>query len=241
MPPRVALYGHNVEVAYREPLREVIRYFISRGYPFVDADTFLQPSTEKAAFLSFDDSFASLYDALYILEEEGVRATFYLNTCCFRDVASRSEIEAYFRRIRHDGEQRTLSRDEVAQMHRAGHVIAAHTHSHPNLMRLPFPQARSEILRSKEILEDITGAEVRHFAYPYGMQRHFSEELRDLCFGSGFATVANAVPCLLFAPQTARSLNRSLWRLDLPFQYNLDNLCVDGRAFTRLTGRGAAY
>jgi peptidoglycan/xylan/chitin deacetylase (PgdA/CDA1 family) len=57
---------------------------------------------------------------------------------------------------------------QVRALHDAGVEIGAHTMSHPILTRVDLQQARSEIVRSKQRLEEITAAPVRCFAYPNG-------------------------------------------------------------------------
>jgi len=80
---------------------------------------------------------------------------------------------------------------------------------------------------------------VADFSYPFGLRKHFSSELRRYCHAVGFETVANAIPAMQFAISQADSIHRSPWFFEYPFNYNLDNICVDGRLFERLTARSA--
>ena len=57
---------------------------------------------------------------------------------------------------------------EVKAMRQAGMQIGAHTVSHPILARLSNEQAREEIQRSKDFLEQLLGERVGLFAYPNG-------------------------------------------------------------------------
>ena len=61
-----------------------------------------------------------------------------------------------------------MTPDQVAKLHREGMEIGAHTVNHPILAALSDDEARSEIVTSKRILEEITGAPVDSFAYPNG-------------------------------------------------------------------------
>lgn len=47
-------------------------------------------------------------------------------------------------------------------------TIAAHSHCHSLLDRIPSADARASVRRSRRLLEDWTGRPVRHFAYPNG-------------------------------------------------------------------------
>ena len=133
----------------------------------------------------------------------------------------------------------TLTMTELKDIAAAGHIIGAHTHTHPVLTSIPLGSAKEEIRTGKLILEDMLARKVTDFAYPFGLRNYFSEELRRHCLAIGFETVANAIPCMQFAISRAENIYRSPWFLEYPFEYNLDNVCVDGRLFERLTARSA--
>ena len=238
LPRQVAVYLHQIDEQMWPALREMVEYFHAAGYRFVGPDEFLD-ANDEVAFLSFDDNFRSFWTVLPLLERLGVVATFYVNSCAFRDRASRAEIDAYFGRLRASGERVPLSVAELRDIAAAGHVVGAHGHSHRMLAALPPAEARAEIATCKRLLEELLGQEVAHFSYPYGMRRHFSEDLRAYCREIGFRTIANAIPGMQFARQAADRIQRSVWLLDAPLEVNLDNLRVDGRLFERLTGRSA--
>ena len=76
---------------------------------------------------------------------------------------------------------------QVRALADAGMTVGAHTVSHPILKSLPPGQARSEIDQSRQALEAITGAPVRHFAYPNGVPgRDLSDETVGIVRGLGF-------------------------------------------------------
>ena len=49
-----------------------------------------------------------------------------------------------------------------------GHEVAVHTYNHPDLRRLSSDKARWEIVHTKDVLENITGQDVRLWRAPYG-------------------------------------------------------------------------
>lgn len=100
-------------------------------------------------------------------------------------------------------------------------------------------RAQEEIIRSKQILEDLLDHRIVDFSYPFGMRRHFTPELRRYCFGIGFRSVANAIPGMQYAGHTVDNIQRTPWDLDAVVKYNLDSLRIDGRLFELLTGRSA--
>ncbi len=86
-----------------------------------------------------------------------------------------------------------LSWDEVREMAENGITMGCHTHSHPILSKMSLPDAKTEILISKQIVEEQLKMPVRHFAYPNGRAEDFSEDLRDYCREIGFASVASVI------------------------------------------------
>jgi peptidoglycan/xylan/chitin deacetylase (PgdA/CDA1 family) len=237
LPARVAIYLHSVEPGELSALKGVIHWLRDMEYEFVSPQEFASSSTEgRKAFLSFDDNFRAWLDLLPLLDHEGVPATFYVNAEPLRDRAGTAQIEAYFSRICHAGERVPLSSSELLEIVAAGHVVGSHTYSHALLTSLRHPQAIEEIRAGKQALEDILGAEVADFSYPFGMRRHFNNRLRKACPELGIRTVASARP-IPYAPPAPLSIHRILWRLNRPMAANVENLHIDGRFFEGLTGR----
>lgn len=88
-----------------------------------------------------------------------------------------------------------LAPTALLELQAMGVEIGAHTHSHPQLDTLAVDAARSEIGRSKAVLEDLLLAPVPSFAYPYG---YHGAVVRRLAQESGFASacaVKNAFSC----------------------------------------------
>ena len=238
LPGKLALYLHAT-AGHVGRLEELLRFLREQGYAFAGPEAFAA-ATDRTVFLSFDDNYRSWLDALKLFEKFQVRATFYVNSWPFRDRVSAAEVSAYLEKLRvvADGET-TLSTGELRDIADSGHLIGAHTHTHPVLTSLPQNLAQEEIRVSKEELERIVQRPVIHFSYPFGMRRHFNRSLRAYCRSIGFMTIANAIPCMQYARSRPDGLHRSVWFLDQPLEYNLANLCVDGRVFQALTGRSA--
>lgn len=64
-------------------------------------------------------------------------------------------------------------------------TIGAHSHCHNLLDQISLDQARDSIKRSRTLLEEWTGREIRHFAYPNG---NHTSALRALIKEQGFAS-----------------------------------------------------
>jgi peptidoglycan/xylan/chitin deacetylase (PgdA/CDA1 family) len=87
---------------------------------------------------------------------------------------------------------RTLSPSELVALAGDGLVeIGAHTVTHPLLPSLPPPVQRTEIARSKEVLETIVGRDVSSFAYPFGAHDDGTVSLVREC---GFSVACASTP-----------------------------------------------
>jgi peptidoglycan/xylan/chitin deacetylase (PgdA/CDA1 family) len=83
--------------------------------------------------------------------------------------------------------------DEVAEMHRLGMTIGAHTLTHPNLPSAGLEPARQEITGSKARLERELGCPVTMFSYPNGgAERYYTPDLQRVVEESGFAAAATS-------------------------------------------------
>ena len=71
----------------------------------------------------------------------------------------------------------TLNWDELRALVRKGAVVAAHTHHHPLLTRIPFEEACAEIHHSQEVIRKEIGEMPPIFSFPDGQTAFFSPEL----------------------------------------------------------------
>ena len=65
---------------------------------------------------------------------------------------------------------------QIREMY-SGHEIAMHTYSHPQLTLLPRAEVIDQVMRDKEVLEDIAGYPMRGLAYPCGT---YNEQVVDI-------------------------------------------------------------
>lgn len=241
LPRKLGIYFHALERHDWPAFYNGMSYLKQLGYRSVDALTFATDTTgDRLMYVSFDDNYRTWYEALSMFEELDITATFFTNTLPFRDIADDTTIADYFDRIAHHGDRTTMTRDELRALHAAGHRIGCHSHSHFQLSQLPSNVWEDEIVACRTRLEEIIGAPVDDFAFPFGMRRHFSDALRDYCRDMGFKTISAATPGLL---QTGdidpMNIPRTRWLLDKPVGDNIVDLQIDGQVFERLTGRSA--
>ena len=165
--------------------------------------------SEKRVTLSFDDGFLNVFqNALEPLAEHHFCGVQFV---VVNLIGKRNEWE-----IR-EGEtpEPLMGADHLREWLRAGHRIGSHSLSHPRLTRLSRRDAQEEIWSSKKKLEDLLGAPVEDFCYPYG---DWNESVRDLVREAGYRTACTtdfgvntpAVSPLTMRRITVRHPTRSL-------------------------------
>jgi peptidoglycan/xylan/chitin deacetylase (PgdA/CDA1 family) len=86
-----------------------------------------------------------------------------------------------------------LTWGQVAEMHRLGMTIGAHTVTHANLPSAGLEAATAEIAGSKVRLERELGSPVTMFSYPNGgAQRYYTPELQQVVREAGFDAAATS-------------------------------------------------
>jgi peptidoglycan/xylan/chitin deacetylase (PgdA/CDA1 family) len=112
------------------------------------------------AAITFDDGMRNNHEvALPILREYGIAATVYV-TIGFIDGTSPW--------VGSDGPASMLTHGQLRELAAAGWELGAHTMTHPDLSMLGYEDCLREIRESRVALEEIGGAPVETFAYPFG-------------------------------------------------------------------------
>ena len=239
LPDRIAIFFHSVKESELHNIAQLCEYFKNDGYEFVSPENFHLDDGNKKCFVSFDDNFLNWMDCVRIFERYNVQAAFYINPLACSDISDDHALKEYFTRLGYSSNIPTLSTSDIKHMAELGHTIGNHTLNHYNLAAIPANRSKVEISKGKELLEEITGKQVLHFSYPYGMTRHITKPLIQYCFDIGIRTIATGVHGMHHACSSRNMIHRTAWRLDRPIEYNLENLSVDGRLWHRLTARNA--
>ena len=128
-----------------------------------------------ACLITMDDGFASMHDiALPILQRHGVPAVAFITSSMIDAQRATPLPEAF------------LTLAQLRAMHAGGIVIGSHAYTHRSMGKLPLLEAREEVKRSKESLEDMIGAPVTSFAYPFGTRGDFTPETDDALERAGY-------------------------------------------------------
>jgi peptidoglycan/xylan/chitin deacetylase (PgdA/CDA1 family) len=86
-----------------------------------------------------------------------------------------------------------LDWDEVRAMSREGIAFGAHTATHAILTRIPLPEARAEIERSRDAVRANVGCDTTLFAYPNGREGDFNPSIQTLVREAGFKAAVSTV------------------------------------------------
>jgi peptidoglycan/xylan/chitin deacetylase (PgdA/CDA1 family) len=111
--------------------------------------------------LTFDDTFADQQVAVDLLDERGMRGTFYVNS-------GRIDAAGY------------LAQSQLLAWHEQGHEIAGHTQAHVNLPMQEPDEQRRQVCDDRVALLAI-GFAVTSFAYPFGASDALTEQIAAEC------------------------------------------------------------
>jgi peptidoglycan/xylan/chitin deacetylase (PgdA/CDA1 family) len=131
---------------------------------------------DRPVVVTFDDAYANFEQAFAILARHDVPVTLFVPTAHVGDRSSWYATQAARDRM-------IMSWAALADVHASGVEVGSHAHRHVPLDEQPIAVARSDIARSKALLEDKLGAPVQAFAYPYG---YFDAAVRRAVRDSGF-------------------------------------------------------
>lgn len=148
-----------------ERFNQQMDYLASQHFhvvPLIDLAEMLrkgEPLPDKTVAITFDDSYASVYEAAYpLLKKRGWPFTFFINT----DAVNSSRL--------------FVSWDQLREMSKNGVTIANHTQYHNHMPRLNKDETREqwrertivEIEHAQQTIEKEIGTAEKIFAYPFG-------------------------------------------------------------------------
>ncbi len=155
----------------------------SRGYQAINTRDLLaglqgtKKLPAKPIMLTFDDGYRTVFDyAFPLLRQRG----FVGVACIYPSLI---------------GSKAAMSWEQMAQLASAGWTIEAHSHSHPDLGKLPTDGAARaafldrEILSPKQVIERTLGNKCLFFTWPFGIYTEETEEFAKACGYVGALTV----------------------------------------------------
>ncbi len=166
------LYSWNVTVSQ---LRKHLSLLSKWGYTcinFEDYELFQRGKLNlprKPVIMTFDDGYDEVFlNALPVMKEFGARATaFVLGD---RSIKTNTwDVQSGF-----EGAG-LMDQRQIMEIRKAGFEIGSHSMTHSDLTSVSDRKAWDEIARSKGMLEDLLGAAVVSFAYPFGAANDSTE------------------------------------------------------------------
>ena len=123
--------------------------------------------------ISFDDGFKGVYENIDIINRLKVPITIFV-VSSFLD------------------EENFISKEQLKELYNNPMItIQSHTHTHPDLPLLSSEKLEEELLKSKELLEEICGTEINSICFPKGL---FSKKVVDIATKVGYETQYSSLP-----------------------------------------------
>lgn len=163
--------------------------------------------------LTFDDVLIEHYNASKMMEEYGMRGTFYINSG----------------RV---GLNDKMTTNQLLTMQTNGHEIGGHTIDHINLASASNGQRRIQICNDKRDLVDM-GLVIESFAYPFGADFEGAKQFFEDCEykyardSGGLKTPLSCEPCpeaLIVSDIEKYNLKSISYRLEMGYQFLLDRI-----------------
>ena len=173
------------------------------------AEIAARPDDPRLLHVTFDDAFASVQNALPTLRRLRIPATIFVCTDLAADGAplAISELD----RVSQRDELRTLTWDELRALAADDLIeIGSHTMTHAHLPKLSDAELRTELVGSKQAIEDHLGLRARYLAYPFGEE---GERVRRAAEAAGYEA-AFAAPGTSLRADLFRLPRTGLWRRD---------------------------
>jgi peptidoglycan/xylan/chitin deacetylase (PgdA/CDA1 family) len=176
--------------------------YFARHFEFVDIDRFLALLTGREELrgrkllVTFDDGFKdNVTNALPVLEEFGVRATFFVATE-FASLAPDdiNGLSRYAREVFHTtGLVENMDWNDLRELARRGHTVGSHTMTHRRMSGISASEARRELEGSRSTLGEQLGRRVEDLSYPYGRASDGRTDLVELARSAGYRSCFSAV------------------------------------------------
>lgn len=182
-PPRgTALRGLTVAPSSFAWQMRMLRLLGYKGLSMHDLEPYLSGERQgKVVGITFDDGYQNnLVHALPALKANNFTAT------CYGVSSMVGGTNAWD--VGKVAQKALMTRQDWQAWHGAGMDVGSHTQTHANLNELSDDAAQQQITQSKDELQQLLGAEVRHFCYPYGW---FQTKHEDMVRAAGYATATS--------------------------------------------------
>jgi len=147
---------------YPRQFERQMRYLAEKGYRGRSLKEYMSAHSEHDFILTFDDAYESVFcNARPILNELGFHASVFVPT---NYIGKENTWDFTPGNIR----SKHMDRVQLKTLHDEGWEVASHGERHHAMISLGKQKAAEEMLRSKQILETLTGDKVESFCFPFG-------------------------------------------------------------------------
>ena len=181
--------AHRALFCHIDRFRSQLRYLKLAGFQVLslaEANACLfegRPLPTRSVVITVDDGYDDFREHAWpALQEHGFPATVYLVSSLVGQGASWLTDR--------DSLPPLMDATAIRRLHAEGCHFGSHAVSHPRLSTLSPDAMRGEIFDSKKSLEDLLGAEVPDFCYPYG---DYTLRARDLVQEAGYRTATTCI------------------------------------------------
>lgn len=159
------------------------RYTVLRARDIGAAFVIDGPASRKVV-ITFDDAYLDFFDIAYpILEGLGMSCSVFVPTGYLGGFNDWDAPGLWGRR------KPLMTTDHIRQLYQTGVVdFGSHTVDHVRMSHLPVAEMRRQAADSKAALEDLLGAPITTFAYPYGQLDDFSPLTTGVIADAGYKT-----------------------------------------------------
>jgi peptidoglycan/xylan/chitin deacetylase (PgdA/CDA1 family) len=165
----IILAYHAIDPSWRSPLSVAPQLFerhlewLVRRRGIAPLREVLAGRGSRPVALTFDDGFASVHEhALPRILAAGVTAAVFPIASLLLDGSGGDVVPGVA------GSPPTMTADQIRELHAAGFTVGSHGFAHTDLTAMSDSELRTDLTRSKEILEDLLRGAVDVVAYPQG-------------------------------------------------------------------------
>jgi len=189
---------HYVRSTDKDNFREIVRYLTETRRVITPADFFKFYNSSngtgelkgQSLLMTFDDGFHSSYLAAKdILSSFGIKAIFFIPTQILELKSQQDMLQFAANNINRgniesglltEDEYVTMNKAEILDLHRDGHLILPHTHTHCDILDIRNQgDVERELIQPKKILEYLLGEKIESLAFPDGTERVVSSYSYD--------------------------------------------------------------
>ena len=162
---------------------EQMEYLSKSGYNAINFNQ-IYKENKKPIIITFDDGYKdNLINALPILKKYNFIST------CFVVSNFIGESNKWDEKKKDYFYKELLTKNDLLEWLRHGMFIGSHGKSHKSLLKLSEEQIKSEILNSKNEIEDFFGTNIDTFSYPFGQINKYSAKMVKELYNFGVTTV----------------------------------------------------